>query len=198
MRGRKALVVRKTGETDIRVEFCIDGQGKSQINTPIPFMNHMLTLFSKHGLFDINIEARGDIEVDDHHTLEDLGIVMGKALVQALGNMRGIRRYGSILLPMDEALASVSLDICGRPFLVYNVSLPRRSRIKNFDMSLIEDFFRGLITHSGMTLHVNLQYGRNVHHIFEAIFKGFARALDEATSIDKRIKGVPSTKGRID
>lgn len=194
---RISHIERKTTETNIKLKFAIDGQGKGKINTGIPFLDHMLTLFTKHGLFDLTIDAVGDLEIDYHHTVEDIGIVLGKAIAQAVGDKKGIRRYGSALIPMDETLASVALDISGRPYIVYNVSLPKRGKIKEFEADLIEDFFQALVTNSGITLHINLRYGRNIHHIFEAVFKAFARALDEATTIDSRVSGVPSTKGKL-
>ncbi|MEK6537801.1 MAG: imidazoleglycerol-phosphate dehydratase HisB [Nitrospirota bacterium] len=194
---RISHIERKTTETNIKLKFAIDGQGKGKINTGIPFLDHMLTLFAKHGLFDLTIDAVGDLEIDYHHTVEDIGIVLGKAIAQAVGDKKGIRRYGSALIPMDETLASVALDISGRPYIVYNVSLPKRGKIKEFEADLIEDFFQALVTNSGITLHINLRYGRNIHHIFEAVFKAFARALDEATTIDSRVSGVPSTKGKL-
>ena len=197
MAERKSSIDRKTTETNIRLKFSIDGQGKGKVNTGIPFLDHMLTLFAKHGLFDLNIEATGDLEIDYHHTVEDIGIVLGQAITQAVGEKKGIRRYGSALLPMDETLASVALDISNRPYLVYNVTLPRRGKIREFDADLVEDFFQALVNKGGMTLHINLRYGRNIHHIFEAVFKAFGRALDEATTIDNRVSGVPSTKGRL-
>lgn len=197
MADRKAKIDRKTSETDIKVDFNIDGEGKGRINTKIPFLDHMLDLFARHGLFDLVIEAKGDLEVDYHHTVEDIGIVLGQAITKAVGEKRGIRRYGSAVIPMDETLASVSLDLSGRPYLVYHITLPRRGKIREFDADLIEDFFQALVNHSGITLHINLQYGRNIHHIFEAVFKAFARALDAATTIDSRVSGVPSTKGRL-
>lgn len=194
---RKSSIKRKTSETSIKLGFSIDGSGKGKIDSGIPFLDHMLTLFAKHGLFDLNIEATGDLEIDYHHTVEDIGIVLGQAITKAVGEKKGIRRYGSALLPMDETLASVALDISGRPYLVYNVALPKRGRIREFDADLVEDFFQALVNNSGMTLHINLRYGRNIHHIFEAVFKAFGRALDEATTIDNRVSGVPSTKGRL-
>ncbi|MCC7202012.1 MAG: imidazoleglycerol-phosphate dehydratase HisB [Nitrospirae bacterium] len=194
---RISQIKRKTAETNIKLRFTIEGQGKGKIDTGIPFLDHMLTLFAKHGLFDLNIAAVGDLDIDYHHTVEDIGIVLGKAIAQAVGDKKGIRRYGSALIPMDETLASVALDISGRPYLVYSVALPKRGKIKEFDADLIEDFFQALVTSSGITLHVNMRYGRNIHHIFEAVFKAFARALDEATSVDIRVSGIPSTKGRL-
>lgn len=194
---RKAKVERKTRETDIKIDLNIDGSGKFDIKTGIPFMDHMLTLFTRHGLFDLKIRAKGDTEVDFHHTVEDIGIVIGEAIKKALKDMKGIKRYGEASTPMDETLATVSLDISGRPYLVYNVELPKRTKLKDFDPGLVEDFFRALVNHAGITLHINLLYGRDTHHILEAIFKAFGRALDQATMIDLRAKGVPSTKGRI-
>src|SRR3990170_3868824 len=195
--NRKSSIDRKTTETRIKLKFSIDGEGKGKVNTGIPFLDHMLTLFAKHGLFDLNIEATGDLEIDYHHTVEDIGIVLGQAITQAVGEKKGIRRYGSALLPMDETLASVALDISNRPYLVYNVTLPRRGKIREFDADLVEDFFQALVNKGGMTLHIDLRYGRNIHHIFEAVFKAFGRALDEATTIDNRVSGIPSTKGRL-
>jgi imidazoleglycerol-phosphate dehydratase len=154
----------------------------------------MLSLMSKHGLFDLKIKAKGDIEIDYHHTTEDIGIVFGKAFKQALGDMKGITRYGQAAVPMDEALASVSLDISGRPFLVYKVDFPKKSKLKNFDPDLIEDFLQALVNNSSITLHVVSPYGRNTHHIIEAIFKALGRALGQAVTIDPRVKGIPSTK----
>jgi imidazoleglycerol-phosphate dehydratase len=194
---RKASVQRKTKETDVSVEINLDGSGNYEIDTSIPFLDHMLSLMAMHGMFDMIVKAKGDIEVDDHHTVEDVGIVIGTAVKKALSDMKGISRYGNISVPMDESLASISLDISGRPFLVYNVVFPKKSRIKGFDPDLIEDFFHAFVTNSGITLHVNVPYGRNTHHIIEAIFKGFGRALREAVTIDKRQKGLPSTKGKI-
>lgn len=194
---RKAAIERKTKETDISIEINIDGNGDCDIDSPMPFLNHMLTLMAMHGLFDLKIRAKGDVEVDDHHTVEDIGIVLGSAIKKAISDMKGLRRYGHISIPMDETLASVSIDISGRPYLVYNVTLPKRSKIKGFDPDLIEDFLQAFVTNSGITLHVNVFYGRNTHHIIEAIFKGLGRALRDALTIDQRLKGIPSTKGRI-
>lgn len=194
---RKAKVERKTKETDIAVEINLDGSGKYSINTSIPFLDHMLSLMCKHGLFDTKLKAKGDIEIDYHHTVEDVGIVLGKAIKQALGDMKGISRYGQASVPMDEALASVSLDISGRPYLVYKVEFPKKSKLKDFDPDLIEDFLQAFVGNSGITLHVNVLYGRNTHHIIEAIFKGIGRALKQAVTIDPRIKGLPTTKGKL-
>jgi len=194
---RTARVARKTKETDIKLAINLDGKGEYSIDTSIPFLDHMLSLMCKHGLFDIRLKARGDIDVDYHHTVEDIGIVFGKAVKQALGNMEGVSRYGQASVPMDEALASVSLDISGRPYLVYKVEFPKKSKIKNFEPDLIEDFLQAFASNSGITLHVESPYGRNTHHIIEAIFKALGRALRKAVLIDPRVKGVPSTKGGI-
>ncbi|MDI6727936.1 MAG: imidazoleglycerol-phosphate dehydratase HisB [Thermodesulfovibrionales bacterium] len=194
---RKAKVERRTKETDISVEINLDGSGKYSINTSIPFLDHMLSLMCRHGLFDAKLKAKGDIEIDYHHTVEDVGIVLGKAIKQALGDMKGISRYGQASVPMDEALASVSLDISGRPYLVYKVEFPKKSKLKDFDPDLIEDFLQAFVSNSGITLHVNILYGRNTHHIIEAIFKGLGRALRQAVTIDPRIKGLPTTKGKL-
>jgi len=194
---RTAKVERKTKETDIKVAINLDGEGKYAIDTSIPFFDHMLSLMCKHGIFDMRLKAKGDIDVDYHHTVEDIGIVLGKAVKQALGNMKGISRYGQASVPMDEALASVSLDISGRPYLVYKVEFPKRSKIKDFNTDLIEDFLQALVSHSGITLHVSVPYGRNTHHMIEALFKAFGRALKSAITLDPRIKGVPTTKGKL-
>ena len=191
---RTARVDRKTKETDIKIELNLDGEGKYSINTAIPFLDHMLSLTSKHGLFDLKIKAKGDIDIDDHHTVEDVGITLGKAVRQALGDMKGITRYGQAAVPMDEALAEVCLDISGRPYLIYRVEFPKRSKIKDFDPDLIEDFLQAFVSNTSITLHVQSHYGRNTHHIIEAIFKALGRALRQAVTIDPRVKGVPSTK----
>ncbi len=194
---RRSTIQRKTKETDIKAELVLDGTGKYSINTSIPFLDHMLSLMCKHGLFDMKIKAKGDIEIDDHHTVEDIGIVLGKAIRQALGDMKGISRYGQASVPMDEALATVNLDISGRPFLVYKKEFPKKSRMKDFDPDLIEDFLQAFMGNAGITLHVDVSYGRNTHHMIEAIFKALGRALRQAVSIDSRVKGVPSTKGKL-
>jgi imidazoleglycerol-phosphate dehydratase len=194
---RKSKLERKTKETEIRAELGLDGTGTYKIDTSIPFLDHMLSLMSRHGLFDLRITAKGDIEIDDHHTVEDAGIVLGKAFRKALGDMKGIRRYGQATVPMDECLASVSLDISGRPYLVYRVEFPKRSKLKGFDPDLIEDFFQAFVSHAAVTLHVGVAYGRNTHHIIEAVFKALGRALRQAAEIDPRVKGVPSTKGKL-
>jgi imidazoleglycerol-phosphate dehydratase len=194
---RTAKIERKTKETDIKLTINLDGKGQYSINTSIPFLDHMLSLMCKHGIFDMKLKARGDIDVDFHHTVEDIGIVFGKAVKQALGNMKGISRFGMATVPMDEALASVSLDISGRPYLVYKVGFPKKSKIKNFDPDLIEDFLQAFVSNSGITLHVESPYGRNTHHIIEAIYKALGRALKEAVSIDSRMRGIPTTKGKL-
>jgi imidazoleglycerol-phosphate dehydratase len=194
---RKTSVKRKTKETDIKIEIDLDGTGRYEVDTSIPFLDHMLCLMCKHGLLDLKIKATGDTQIDDHHTVEDTGIVLGKALRQALGDMRGIRRYGQASVPMDESLASVTLDMSGRPYLVYKVEFPKKSKLKEFDPDLIEDFLQALVSHSGITLHVAVLYGRNTHHIIESVFKALGRALRQAVEIDPRVKGIPSTKGRL-
>jgi len=191
---RTADVERKTKETDIRVSINLDGNGTHTINTTIPFLDHMISLMSKHGLINLKIRAKGDIEIDYHHTVEDLGIVLGKALKQALGDMKGISRYGQASVPMDETIASVSLDISGRPYLVYKVEFPKKGKLRNFDPDLVEDFLQAFVSNSGLTLHISIPYGRNTHHIIEAIFKALGRALRQAITIDPRVKGIPSTK----
>ena len=191
---RTASIERKTKETNIQMSLNLDGQGKYAITTSIPFFDHMLSLLCKHGLFDVKLKAKGDLEVDFHHTVEDVGIVFGKAIQKALGSMEGINRYGQASVPMDEALASVSLDISGRPYLVYRVAVPKRSKIRNFDPDLIEDFLQALVSNSRLTLHIESHYGRNTHHIIEAVFKALGRALRYAVMLDPRVKGIPSTK----
>lgn len=194
---RKARIERRTKETQIAAEMKLDGTGSYSIKTPIPFFDHMLTLMCKHGLFDMKLVAKGDVEIDDHHTVEDTGIVLGKVLKEALGDMKGISRYGQASVPMDEALAQVSLDISGRHYLVYNVAFPKKSKLREFDPDLIEDFLQAFAGSAGITLHVNVFYGRNTHHIIEAVFKALGRALKQAVAIDPRVKGVPSTKGSL-
>jgi imidazoleglycerol-phosphate dehydratase len=194
---RKAAIERKTNETDIRLSLSLDGAGVFNVKTSVPFMDHMFAHIAKHGFFDLSIKATGDTEIDDHHTVEDLGIAFGQALKKALGSSRGIRRYGEATVPMDETLAQVAMDLSGRPYLVYNVELPKKYKLKDFDPGLAEDFFRSVVNHAGMNLHIRLLYGRDVHHMLEGIFKAFGRALDQATSIDPRIKGILSTKGKI-
>jgi imidazoleglycerol-phosphate dehydratase len=193
---RKGNIKRKTSETSISVELAIDGGGRAEIDTTVPFMDHMLNLLSRHGLFDIKITGKGDRDVDDHHLVEDLGICLGQAVKDALGSKEGIRRYGSALVPMDESLCSVALDLSGRPYLIYHVEFGE-ARIGDFDPALLKEFFKSFSDHSGMTLHINVLYGKNSHHVAESIFKAFARALSRAVGLDDRIKGVMSTKGSL-
>ncbi|MEK6525255.1 MAG: imidazoleglycerol-phosphate dehydratase HisB [Nitrospirota bacterium] len=194
--NRRATIERTTTETEVRVDLTLDGTGRGRIRTTIPFLDHMLTLLAKHGFFDLTVQAKGDTEIDDHHTVEDIGIVIGDALKQALGTKEGVRRFGWASVPLDETLAQVTVDLSGRPYLVYNVKLPHR-RIKGFDLYLFEDFFQALVTHAALNLHVNVLYGRNPHHIMEAVFKALAKALDQATALDERVTGVLSTKGKL-
>lgn len=194
---RKASVQRNTNETKIHVGVDLDGRGRYRVRTPIPFLDHMLSVMAKHGLLDLTVQAKGDTDVDLHHTVEDLGIVLGEALKKALGQKLGIQRFGTATVPLDDALAWVSLDLSGRPYLVYKVDLPAKRKIKGFEGYLIEHFFEALTTHSGMTLHINVPYGNNPHHILEAVFKAFGKALEGATRVNARMKGIPSTKGRL-
>lgn len=196
MRKRASKVRRKTTETEVQLLLSIDGSGEAAVKTGIPFMDHMLALFAKHGLFDLEIEGTGDLEVDDHHLVEDLGICLGQSLKEALGDKEGIRRYGHAVVPMDEALAEASVDLSGRPFFVYNVSC-RAKKIKNFEIALVPEFLRAFAFSACMNLHVGLRYGSNSHHILEAVFKAVGRAVGAAVRIDSRIKGVLSTKGSL-
>ncbi|ODM26766.1 imidazoleglycerol-phosphate dehydratase HisB [Acetivibrio mesophilus] len=192
--SRKSEIIRKTGETDITLSINIDGAGKGNINTGVGFLDHMLNLFARHGLFDLDIKAKGDLEVDAHHTVEDVGIVLGQAIKQALGEKKSIRRYGSSFVPMDETLALVALDLSGRPYLVFDAEL-KCQKLGNMETELVEEFFRAVSFNAGITLHIKVLYGTNTHHIIEAIFKAFGRALDDAAREDDRIEGVMSTKG---
>jgi imidazoleglycerol-phosphate dehydratase len=193
---RISQVKRKTTETDVTLKINIDGSGKYSIKTPVPFLTHMLELFSKHGLFDLEIIASGDIEIDFHHTVEDIGICLGEAFNKALGKKEKIKRYGEAKVPMDEALAQITLDISGRPHLTCNI--PQiKDKVGHFDTELVEEFFQAFVNNSGITLHINLISGKNSHHIIEAVFKAFARALDVATLLDPRVSGIPSTKGAL-
>lgn len=193
---RTAVVERVTKETRIRLSLGLDGSGESKVCTSVPFLDHMLDLFSRHGLFDLQVEAQGDIDIDFHHTVEDIGIVLGEALKRALGAKEGISRYGHATVPMDETLASATIDLSGRPYLCFNVPLPK-VKIGEFDVELVREFFQAFANSGSLNLHVNLKYGENVHHIVEACFKAFARALDAATRQDSRITGVLSTKGQL-
>ena len=191
---RRAEVTRKTGETEITVKLNLDGSGKGEIATGIPFMDHMLTLFSRHGFFDLEVKANGDLDVDYHHTLEDLGLVLGMAFDKALGDRAGIRRYGNFMLPMDETLVLIALDISGRPGLFYDVT-PPAPLVKDIDVRLFHEFLQAFSNKLGLNLHVRMLAAEEAHHLFEAIFKGLAKALDQATTFDPRVKGIPSTKG---
>lgn len=193
--SREATLERKTSETDIQLSLKLDGSGVSKISTGIAFFDHMLTLFAKHGLMDIELTAKGDIEVDYHHTVEDTGILLGQAITKALGDKRGIRRYGFFYVPMDEALVRTVVDLSGRPFLAYNAPADVPAIGSAFTFQLVEEFLRALSVHAGMNLHVDVLAGRDAHHMAEGIFKSLARALDVATSLDSRVQGIPSTKG---
>ena len=195
--ARTATISRKTKETEISVTLDLDGRGTHQIESGVPFLDHMLTQIARHGFFDLQVSAKGDLEIDAHHTVEDLGICLGEAFKKALGDKSGVRRYGRGSMPMHEALAAVVLDFSGRPFLVYNVPLPK-AQVGNFELELVEEFFTAFCNHAGANLHVNLAYGDNLHHIVEAVFKAFARALDEATQLDTRVEGVLSSKGTLE
>jgi imidazoleglycerol-phosphate dehydratase len=194
---RTKSVSRKTQETDISLELCVDGKGDAQIQTPVPFIDHMLTLLAKHGFFDLKILAKGDTEVDYHHTVEDIGICLGTAFKGALGDKKGIRRFGEATVPMTDALASVAADWSGRSHLVFGADFPS-SRVGDMDVELFEEFFRAFSNNAGLDLHIRLLYGSNVHHSVEAIFKATARALDLASQIDPRQPGIQSTKGSLD
>lgn len=193
---REGKVYRKTNETEIKLAFELDGEGAAELKTGVPFMDHMLDLVAKHGHFNLDIEANGDIEIDDHHTTEDIGICLGQAILQALGDKKGIKRYGNAFVPMDDALAQVVIDLSNRPHLEFRGEWPSQ-KVGTFDTELVHEFLWKLALESRMNLHVIVHYGRNTHHIIEAIFKAFARALDEATLIDERVKGVPSSKGML-
>ena len=194
--ARSAQIHRKTGETEIHIGLTIEGSGKSTVATKIPFFDHMLTLFARHSLMDLDVKADGDIEVDLHHTVEDTGIALGQAFAKALGDKSGIRRYGFAYLPMDETLARVVVDFSGRPFLEYRA--PQGvANIGGFAFQLVEEFMRGFSVHAGCNLHIEILYGRDAHHMAEAIFKGLAKATDAACQIDPRVTGIPSTKGML-
>ena len=192
--ARCAEIKRKTAETQISVKLTLDGEGKCDIATGIGFLDHMLTLLAKHSFMDLTVKAKGDLEVDSHHTVEDIGIVLGEALRVALGDKAGIHRYGNCFIPMDETLAQACLDFSGRPFLVFGAEIPK-IKLGNYDTEMTEEFFRAVAMHCGLTLHIRVLYGSNVHHIIEAIFKAFARAVAEAAAVDPRVKGVMSSKG---
>ncbi|WP_338554031.1 imidazoleglycerol-phosphate dehydratase HisB [Paenibacillus sp. KS-LC4] len=192
--GRVSEVARKTNETDIKLAFSVDGSGAASLETDVPFLNHMLDLFTKHGQFDLTVNAKGDIEIDDHHTVEDIGICLGQTLREALGDKRGIKRYASVFVPMDEALAQVIIDVSNRPHFEYRAEYPS-SQVGSFSVELVQEFLWKFALEARITLHVIVHYGQNTHHMIEAVFKALGRALDEATSIDPRVQGVPSTKG---
>jgi imidazoleglycerol-phosphate dehydratase len=194
MSGRTATINRTTKETNIAVALDLDGAGLCSVQTGVQFLDHMLSLFAKHGLFDLEVSCKGDLEIDAHHSVEDIGICLGMALEKALGDKAGIVRFAHSYFPMDEALVRVAVDLSGRPYLVYNLKV-ERERVGELDSDLIEEFWKAVITHARMNLHVELLYGRNTHHIFEAVFKAAARALSLASRIDARVQGVPSTKG---
>lgn len=197
--SRKAAIERVTKETQIKLSLDVDGTGEAKVCTSVPFLDHMLDLFARHGFFNLQVDATGDIDIDFHHTVEDIGIVLGQALKESLGDKKGVRRYGQATVPMDETLASVTVDISGRPYLVYHVSLPK-VKIGEFDVELVREFFQAVVNNLGATIHLNVMYGDNVHHIVEACFKAFARAMDQATQatqVDSRIQGVMSTKGKL-
>lgn len=193
---RVSEITRKTNETEIYLAINLDGQGESRLDTGVPFLTHMLDLFTKHGQFDLTVNAKGDIEIDDHHTTEDIGICLGQVIREALGNKVGIKRYGNAFVPMDEALAQVVIDLSNRPHLEIRAQLPSQ-KVGTFDTELVHEFLWKLALEARMNLHVIVHYGHNTHHIIEAIFKALGRALKEATTVDPTIKGVPSTKGLL-
>ena len=195
--SRVGEITRKTKETDLRVRVDLDGRGEAKVKTGIGFFDHMLEALARHALLDLTVEARGDLHVDGHHTVEDTGIVLGQAIAQALGDRWGIRRYADAMVPLDEALVRCVMDVSGRPYLSYNVEIPKWQMLGDYDVFLTPEFFRALVLNAGLTVHLDLQRGDNPHHIVEAAFKAFARALDGATSQDPRVAGVPSTKGSL-
>jgi imidazoleglycerol-phosphate dehydratase len=194
MDGRTASVSRTTKETDVQLKLNLDGSGCGNVQTGVPFLDHMLLLFAKHGIFDLEVQCKGDLEIDPHHSVEDIGICLGMALDKALGDKKGIVRFSHAYYPMDETLARVAVDLSGRPYLVYHVKV-ERERVGDLDSELVEEFWKAVVTHARVNLHVELLYGRNAHHIFEAVFKAAGRAINNATRTDPRIEGVPSTKG---
>ena len=194
--GRFAKINRKTSETDIEIMLELDGKGEAMVDTGIGFFDHMLISFAKHGLFDLRLKVKGDLEVDCHHTIEDTGIALGEAIKKALGDKKSIKRYGSFLLPMDESLVMCAIDLSGRPYLVFDGEF-NVERVGYFDTEMVKEFFYAISYSAGMNLHIKEMYGENAHHIIEAMFKGFAKALDEATLIDERVEGILSTKGAL-
>ncbi|MED3843085.1 imidazoleglycerol-phosphate dehydratase HisB [Geobacillus stearothermophilus] len=194
--AREAMIARTTNETSIELRLAIDGEGKAELETGVPFLTHMLDLFAKHGQFDLRIDAKGDTHIDDHHTTEDIGICLGQAIKEALGDKKGIKRYGNAFVPMDDALAQVVIDLSNRPHFEFRGEFPA-AKVGAFDVELVHEFLWKLALEARMNLHVIVHYGRNTHHMAEAVFKALGRALDEATMIDPRVKGVPSTKGML-
>lgn len=194
---RKATIKRATKETDVEVAVDLDGTGASSIATGIGFFDHMLEALARHGLLDLTVEAQGDLQVDGHHTVEDTGIALGAAIARALGDRAGIRRYGDALVPLDEALVRAVVDVSGRPYIHYDIEIPKWQMLGDYDVFLTPEFFRAVVLNAGLTAHLDLVRGENPHHIVEAAFKAFARALDAATSLDPRVAGVPSTKGTL-
>ena len=193
--SRVGQASRRTGETDVAVRVNLDGSGKATAKTGVGFFDHMLTALARHALLDLDVTATGDLHVDGHHTVEDVGIVLGQALAQALGERRGIRRYGEATVPLDDALARAVVDVSGRPFLAYHADPPTWQMLGDYDVALTPEFFRGLATHGGLTVHIDLLRGQNAHHVVEAVFKAVARALGAAVTLDPRVTDVPSTKG---
>ena len=196
MNGRTATISRTTNETNIALSLSLDGSGQGNVNTGVQFLDHMLLLFAKHGLFDLDVSCQGDLGVDAHHSVEDIGICLGLAFEKALGDKAGLVRFAHSYFPMDETLVRAVADLSGRPYLVYNVKA-ERDRVGKLDSELIEEFWKAVVSHGRMNLHIEMLYGRNMHHIFEAVFKATARALCLATRVDERVQGVPSTKGVI-
>ena len=196
MSDRTANVTRDTLETQISVSLNLDGQGQSRLETGVPFLDHMLDQVARHGLIDLNVSARGDLHIDAHHTVEDIGITLGQAFARAVGDKRGIRRYGHAYVPLDEALSRVVVDFSGRPGLEFHAEFPR-ARIGDFDVDLFHEFFQGFVNHAQVTLHLDCLRGRNAHHVAETLFKAFGRALRMALELDPRVQGVPSTKGTL-
>lgn len=194
--GRIATIHRKTSETDIEVEINLDGNGAFEGSVGVGFVDHMLELFARHGHFDLKVGGAGDLHIDAHHTVEDLGLTLGEALLQAVGDKAGIARFGQASVPMEETLAECILDFCGRPYLVLDAEIPQ-TKLGQFDTELVEDFFRAVAMKAGITLHLRVPYGRNAHHIVEALFKAFARALSQSVALDPRVSGVLSTKGKL-
>jgi len=194
---RVGEVTRTTKETDLHVRVVLDGRGESRVKTGIGFFDHMLEAFARHSLIDLTVEARGDLHVDGHHTVEDTGIVLGQALEKALGDRAGIRRYADSIVPLDEALVRCVVDVSGRPYLAYQIDIPKWQMLGDYDVFLTPEFFRALVLNAGLTVHLDLIRGDNPHHIVEAAFKAFARALDAATIVDPRVTGIPSTKGAL-